>query len=522
MASVVVPNRVKWAGFLDRFAGLLTVLVSFALYLKTLAPTITWGDPAKLTIYAHDLYLNLLPSNHALHTVIGWLWGKISFVDYAFGQNLLSAVFSALTIGVLYQVLFRLTGSQFASVLGALSLAVSHTFWWLAVVAESYSLLFFLLACAVWFALLWGQDGKRRWLYLAALTLGLSFSNHHITLIFLPAFALYIFLKRPSLFFELKTLLVTIGSFALGVGVLIFVFFSQLMERDIGEIFERSFYGAAFYWVGVSKQLTELPKYLAYLLYQFPSPALLLGIIGAVVSFRKWNEYIVFLAALFVSDVLFSAGYLYQRQFEILVPSYIVFALFVGLGMKWVQENLKARLTPNRTFGSCLLLFLTTMLPVASYYTTPSILGTMNLRPLRLRTLPYRNNEMYFFLPDKSGYFGAAQYGKDVLNTLPPRALLLADFSPGEVVRYLQSVEGMRPDITVVRLEMPGGEDGHIARQAVARYYSERPVYLTDYRQYPQFFSIDTLGEKFELIPEGHLFRLREKSTQKATTFESN
>lgn len=125
--------------------------LTFILYLITLSPTVTWGDSAKLTMFVHNTEISIRQGYHPLHTIIGLLFSYLPFGDYAYRQNLMSACFGALTVGLVYLILFRWTRSVVAAIGGALSLTVSHVFWMLSVINESYTLFAFSMVLMLWF-----------------------------------------------------------------------------------------------------------------------------------------------------------------------------------------------------------------------------------------------------------------------------------------------------------------------------------------------------------------------------------
>lgn len=497
----------------DYGAGVLAVFLTFAFYLKTLAPTVTWGDPAKLTNFAYTLHLRVQGPYHALRVLIGWLWGHLPFSDYAYGQNLLSAVFASLSVGIVYFVVLKLTASRLAAVLTALALGVSHTFWWLAVIAESYSLLFFLLATCVYAALKWGESRNDWWLFLLAFAFGLGITNHAIMPLFAPAFVLYFLLEDPRFFFKFRRVVGITLAFLFGLSLLIGTFVYSLRWYTAGQLVHQMTAGSLIpYWGGSAKMFKEMVMYLIYLGYQFPGLGLVLGIVGVLVLYRKNRKAFTLLASLFMLDVVFSAGYMYQRQFEILVPSYMVFAFATGMGIAWLWEKFYLSIIKRGVLvavGLALAGFLI-LVPVLTYYATPTILRRTGLDPLGARYIPYRDNARYFFLPDKSGYDGAARYGREVLGMLLPDAVILAGFTQGVVLQYLQTFERIRPDVLIVGVEVPGSE-GRVALDAVKLHVGRRPIYLTDYCTYPRFFAISELSKKYNFIPQGHIFHLVSK-----------
>lgn len=493
----------------DYGTGALAVVLSLTLYVKTLAPAIIWGDPAKLTVYAYTLYLRVWAANHALHNVVGWLWGHLPFTDYAYGQNLLSAVFASLTVGVLYIIALKLTASRLAATLASLALGVSHTFWWLAVIAESYSLLFFLLGVCILSSLMWSESRNDRWLYLFAFSLGLGITDHAMMPLFAPAFALHFLLEDPRFLFQGRRLVAMVLAFLAGLAVLIGIFVYSLRWYTVGQLFQSMTGSLGPYWRGGPKLVRETAMYPAYLGYQFPGLGLLLGAKGLLVLFRKNKKAFALLAFLFAADLVFSAAYMYERQFELLVPSYLVFAIAVGVGADYVWNKVRLAVNRGRVLAAAGVGLAGALIlaPVLTYYAVPSVLQATGLDPLGARYIPYRDNARYFYVPDKSGYDGAARYGREVLGSLPPNAAILTDFTPGAVLQYFQVVEGFRSDVLIIGVERPGS-DGQVALSAVGEYIGQRPVYLTDYRAYPQFFAVSELSKAYNFVPRGHVFEV--------------
>lgn len=94
------------------------------------------------------------------------------------------------------------------------------------------------------------------------------------------------------------------------------------------------------------------------------------------------------------------------------------------------------------------------------------------------RPLPGRDNLTYVFSIWKHRETGARQFGESILKALPPNSVLSADYSIWAVIRYLQVVEGTRPDVELVQLS---GEQVSLILQ-----YRDRPyLFLANvYRYY--------------------------------------
>jgi len=107
-----------------RFAGCLAVAgVSFALYLYTLAPTVSYGgDCGELTTCAYTLGV-AHPTGYPLYLMVGKLFTALPVGDVAYRMNLMSASFAALTAGVLYWVLLVTSGRLLPAAIGSLAFA---------------------------------------------------------------------------------------------------------------------------------------------------------------------------------------------------------------------------------------------------------------------------------------------------------------------------------------------------------------------------------------------------------------
>lgn len=156
--------------------------IAFAVYLRTLAPTIMWYDMGELTTAAYVLGI-AHNTGYPLYLLLGKLFTLIPVGDIAYRVNLMSAFFAALTVFALCLVVFELTGRRSAALVAALTIAFSSTLWANATWAESYALNAFLTVLILLLLIRWKESGRKTFLYLACLTFGLSLGNHHLILV---------------------------------------------------------------------------------------------------------------------------------------------------------------------------------------------------------------------------------------------------------------------------------------------------------------------------------------------------
>lgn len=170
---------------LSRLPGPLLGLCALLLYSKTMAPSL--GGTIDSPEFQQATYsLSLVhPTGYPLYLLLGRLWMTIfPFGDPAFRVNLLSAIFGALSVWVLYETVRYLTGDMLAGAGAAGLFAVQAVPWAQAGVAEINTLNTLLTGLAFFCAVLWAAG--RISLPVAALSLGLALSHHRTAALYLP------------------------------------------------------------------------------------------------------------------------------------------------------------------------------------------------------------------------------------------------------------------------------------------------------------------------------------------------
>src|SRR5205814_26732 len=129
-------------------------------------------------------------TGYPLYLLVGRLWISIfPFGDPAYRVNLLSAIFGALAVWVLYETVRWLTGNPLAGALAAGLFAVQAIPWAQAGVAEVNSLNTLLISLSLLAVLLWSA-GKLP-LPAATLTYGVALSHHRQAFLYAPLLLLF-------------------------------------------------------------------------------------------------------------------------------------------------------------------------------------------------------------------------------------------------------------------------------------------------------------------------------------------
>ncbi|MDR9416647.1 MAG: DUF2723 domain-containing protein, partial [Gracilimonas sp.] len=209
----------------NKYLALFTFIVSLIIYCLTLAPTASFWDAGEFIAVAHGLQVNH-PPGAPFYSLVGRIFSMFMPSGYvALSINFISALSSALTVMLLYLIIVRLVrewkgapnamdmmdkiGMYGGAVIGALTFAVTDTFWFSAVEAEVYAMSMFFTSIVVWLALKWSENYdepySERWLVLIAYLFGLAIGVHLLNLLALFFVALIIYFKFRD--FEWKSFL---------------------------------------------------------------------------------------------------------------------------------------------------------------------------------------------------------------------------------------------------------------------------------------------------------------------------
>ena len=89
----------------QRVIALPVFLLALGLYGMTLAPTVVtvFDDSLELQLVTYMLGI-AHPPGYPLYTLLGWLFTRLPLGDVAYRVNLMSAVFGALTVALVYLI----------------------------------------------------------------------------------------------------------------------------------------------------------------------------------------------------------------------------------------------------------------------------------------------------------------------------------------------------------------------------------------------------------------------------------
>ena len=215
---------------LDRVLPGVVFTFALVLYALTVAPTVSFWDPGERIAVSNTLQIPH-PPGAPFYMLIGRFFSMFVPTEYvALSINLISVLSSAFAVLFTYLIILQLIrewrgpksdwspdvriGAYVGAVVGALTLAVSDSFWFNAVEAETYALSTFFTTLCVWLALKWSEYARaedralargvrhvlgtksERWLLVIAYLYGLAIGIHLLSLLSLFFVALIVFFQR--------------------------------------------------------------------------------------------------------------------------------------------------------------------------------------------------------------------------------------------------------------------------------------------------------------------------------------
>jgi hypothetical protein len=482
--------------FVTRADALIAAVVgvgSFGLYVNTIAPTLLMADPAEFQLACYTLGI-VHPTGYPLYLILGWLWSHLVTIgDPAYRVNLLSAacaagaaaLFYLLVLRVLGRTVQRLSGAllRVLAVVSTLILALSMTFWSQALTAEVYALNSLFAAIFLLLLIWWSESRSTRTLQVAALTYGLSLTHHATMILFLPASLLFVWLTHRRVFRHTGLLLVLLVLVAAPLLLYLYIpwrapatpyLYVELAPGRTLELYQntpRGFFGflSGGMFIGElglqAPPLERLSMAADLLLRQFGAAGVVLGLVGVIRlalggKGGRARRLLGLLALSYVALVGFTLIYNVGDIHVFYTPSYIIFALWIGVGLCWLVDaagDFVSRLS-LRVVGPA----------------TYALVALAALLPAGLLVNNYPR-------VDRSHDYQARAWAEDVLSQPIPSGAILISNDRNEItpLLYLQYVEGMRPDLlTLFPLILPGEEYSNVVRVVDGVMDVDRPLFL--------------------------------------------
>jgi hypothetical protein len=323
-------------------------LLAFVVYLQTLLPSVGWGDIARFQ-YVARVWGIPHRFGYPLYIALTRLFGFLPVGDLAYRINLMSALFAALAVVMVCLIVLRLMHDWIAAVSAALSFAFSRAFWGQAVFAEVYMLNAFLIGAVLLVLLVYHQTRRLGWLYLGIGLYALSFGNHMTVVTLVPAVVYLILVTDYRVLLDWKKVTVMAGLGLLGALQYLYVILRAQQQPLLNELGPFSWQGwihwmtrnrfpGQFFGFTLADQVDRLRIYLELLEKQVFRWGYILGWIGAWERLKTDLKSTGFLALAAAGIYVFGMNYGGITFRIYLIPSYLVFAVFLGCGLSALRQ----------------------------------------------------------------------------------------------------------------------------------------------------------------------------------------
>lgn len=458
-------------------------LVFFAavtLYGLSSAPGPVWQDSG---LYQHRVWHNDiegregLATAHPLYHLMAIGAKHVPIGEFGRRVNLVSAVAAALAVANLYLLLRLWLGREFPALIGALTLALSHTFWWHASIAEAYTLWAALFLGELIVLLEYTRTKRVGYLYGLGLLNGLALAVHMLATIPLACYVVFLVVLLARRSIRAKDFALVASLWVLGALPYEYLVLKDMVRsRDILGTLASATFGSRWQAdvlnTGLSWRLIR--EDVLFLVLNFPTPNALLFFAGLWGLWRmgRSSAFRHIVLALLVLFFLFAARYTIMDRFAFFLPFYCLVALVIGAGV----HELRSR------FGGASPTLLLAVLPVAVYTLLPGAAQRLHLALGTRQDVPCRNDYEYFLRPWRTGDTGPQRFARAALESVGPNAVLLADSTTVPPLWYVQEVKGFRPDVKIVAGAGSSQTAPRVDEQTMGQWLDERPVYVVSRR----------------------------------------
>ncbi len=475
------------------FAGAIVGIGAFLVYLRTLAPSVTFIDSGELATAACRLGI-AHPTGYPLFTLLGSVVSRIPFAaEEILRLNIMAALLCAAGIFVFFLLVHHLLESGDgdqpvaprllllgAAAGGSILLAFSETYWSQALAVEVYSLHLFLLGCVVYAFVRSAFPGEERrdgpadaWWYLFAFLLGLAFSNHMTTVLLAPGMLYLYYATQGGGRGAWTRIGRMVPFFVLGLTVYLYLpvraaqspvanwGYTATLERFLWHVSGKQ------YRVWIFSSTEAAGRQLRYFIGSFPREFAYAGVVlaipGIVRLWRVQRRLLIASVFWFLTCVLYSINYDIHDIDSYFLLAYFSVALWATFGL------LGTGLWLTRTF---------------------SLRNSIAVGAILLCSLPplfvhYRGL-------DQSRDTTVDSYTKAMFSSLAPRALVFSyqwDYWVSASY-YYQYVKGYRPDVAVIDKEL-------LRRSWYLREIGSRHPWLAE-RSRPEIDAFEIELTKFE------------------------
>ncbi len=319
---------------------IIIILICFFIYLVTLMPGVSSDDSGELNAAVCTLGI-AHPPGYPTFILLGRLFHALPISNPAYRLNLLSALFGALTAGLVYLIVEHLTRKRIPGYFSAILIATAPTFWSVSIVTEVYTLNSFFLCLLIYLELMFLKKRNVSYIYGLFLTAGLALTNHISIIIFYPALTLLFLLGRARAGKDIRTKDIVICVLLFFAGLLPYLYLPLRSSVDPAldwgnpETIRQFLFmvtGEQYQQYLIKPSMMIASDAFIYLLMQF-NFLLWFALVGGYYLWKRKRRFFISMILILLANFLFNIRYDISDVIIYFIPSYIVFAILIGLGL---------------------------------------------------------------------------------------------------------------------------------------------------------------------------------------------
>lgn len=449
------------------------------LYIASCAPGLLWQDSGLIQyrVWHNDIegFFGLAVA-HPLYYIVAIGAKHIPVGELAYRTNLVSAIAAAFAVANMFLLMRLWLEEILPAAVAAITLAVSHTFWFHASVAETYNLWAALFVAELIMLLQYTKTNRVFYLYILALLNGLAISIHMLASIPLMCYTVYIVVRLIKKDIRIKDLIFIVLLWIVGASPYEYLIMQNILRTsDISATLASAVFGNRWQQAVLNSSISmrTFIEDMSYIILNFPTPNILLFFVGCyglykISPVRGFKTVLIGITTLFFA---FAFRYTVPDRYAFFIPFYCTVAIFMGTGTYILQQHINIRY-----FVPAVLIF--GLLPVNVYAVGPILAAKMKLNIGTRSDIPYRDDYAYFLQPWKTGYTGAEKFADNIFNTVDKDAVIYADSTTVPPLLYTQEVRGIRPDVKIISGTVNSKDSPKLNEHTIGQLLRERSIYI--------------------------------------------
>ncbi|MGC9469502.1 MAG: glycosyltransferase family 117 protein [Anaerolineae bacterium] len=196
--------------------ALLILAGALALYVSTLAPGTIFGDPSEYQ-FIPAIWGIAHPPGYAFYTLVAGCWQRLVAIgSVAYRTNLLAAFAGGWIATRVVLMVLDVANSEedkpssqwfsVAAFVAGMGVVLTPDLWQHSIHANAHVVSAAITMTQLWVLVRWDRSDRERWLYALAFLIGLGVTQHPITIWGVPAYGLFVLLRRPRTLLKPRTL----------------------------------------------------------------------------------------------------------------------------------------------------------------------------------------------------------------------------------------------------------------------------------------------------------------------------